>query len=172
MPDQRGRSARHLVLAVLLALGSLALAAAPAAAQPLGCGAVLTQDTTLTTDLLDCPENGLVIGAPGITVDLGGHTVAAPDTLTGDPNGVGIDNSAGYDGVTIRNGTVNYFRRGGVHLVRVDDSQVLDLEMFLPGEFGILLETGSRNRFAGNTVNRPRSWGSASTARPWPAAPT
>jgi hypothetical protein len=161
MPDQRQHPARHLVLAVLLALALLELAAGPAQAQPLRCGDTVTQDTTLTNDLLDCPSDGLVIGAGGITVDLGGHTVAAPDTLTGDPNGVGIDNRAGHDGVTIRNGTVNYFRRGGVHLVRVDDSQVLDLEMFLPGEFGILLETGSRNRFGGNTVGVPTSVGIA-----------
>ena len=154
MPDQRQHPVRRLVLVVLLALAVPAVAgAAPALAQPLHCGDTVTQDTTLTADLLDCPGDGLIIGGPGITVDLGGHTVAAPDTLTGDPAGVGIDNSAGHDGVTIRNGTVNYFRGGGVHLVRVDNSQVLDLEMFLPGEFGVLLETGSRNRFASNTVN-------------------
>jgi hypothetical protein len=144
--------------------------AAPALAQPPQCGDTLTQDTTLPADLLDCPGDGLIVGARGITIDLGGHTVAAPETLTGDPGAVGIDDSAGYDGVTIRNGTVNYFRGGGVHLVGVDDSQVLDLDMFLPGPFGILLETGSRNRFAGNTVNAARSvnlgiYGSAVTSR-------
>jgi hypothetical protein len=95
MPDHPQHRARHLVLAVVLALGSLALAAGPAHAQPLRCGDTVTQDTTLTADLLDCPGDGLVIGAPGITVDLGGHTVAAPETLTGDPGGWGSTTAPG-----------------------------------------------------------------------------
>jgi hypothetical protein len=171
MPDQRQHPVRRLALVALLALAVPAVVgAAPALAQPLQCGDTVTQDTTLTADLLDCPGDGLIVGAPGITIDLGGHTVAGPDTFTGDPDAVGIDNSAGYERVTIRNGTVNYFGRGGVHLVRVDDSQVLDLDMFLPDDFGILLETGSRNRFAGNTVNPASSvnlgvYGSAVTSR-------
>jgi hypothetical protein len=36
---------------------------------------VITTDTTLDSDLLDCPGHGIVIGAPGITLDLNGHTV-------------------------------------------------------------------------------------------------
>jgi hypothetical protein len=160
MPQRPQRPTCRLVLAVLVLLpGVFMLPAGPAHAQTVGCGTVVTADFTLATDLLDCPEDGLVIGAPGITVDLGGHLVAAPETLSGDPEAVGIDNSAGHDGVTIRNGSVRYFGRGGVHLVGVDRSQVLDLEMFLFGEFGILLETGSRNRIAGNTVDTPTSVG-------------
>ena len=155
MPVKRQHPARHLVLAVLLALGSLALAAGPAHAQPLRCGDTVTQDTTLTADLLDCPGDGLVIGAPGITVDLGGHTVAAPETLTGDPGGVGIDNSAGYDDVTIRNGRVGFFYHGGIHLVGADRNRVEGVTLDLFHDFGILLEGGSGNRFTGNSVTRP-----------------
>ncbi len=39
------------------------------------CGATITADTTLHHDLLDCPGNGIVIGADHITLDLNGHTV-------------------------------------------------------------------------------------------------
>lgn len=35
-----------------------------------GCGDTITVDTTLTRNLVDCPNNGLVIGAAGITLDL------------------------------------------------------------------------------------------------------
>jgi hypothetical protein len=47
MPDQRDRSIRLLVLAVVLALGTLTLGAGPALAQPLQCGDTVTEDTTL-----------------------------------------------------------------------------------------------------------------------------
>jgi parallel beta-helix repeat protein len=152
MPDQR-QHARHLALAVLLALGLLALGAGPASAQPLGCGAVVTEDTTLTADLLDCPGDGLVVGAGGITIDLNGHTISGQIISGGRPDQVGIDNSGGHDDVTVRNGVVRAFAGGGVHLVRADRNLVQDLTMDFFGDFGILLEGGgSANRFTGNTL--------------------
>jgi hypothetical protein len=50
-----------------------------------GCGDVITQDTTLDSDLSACPGDGIVIGASDITLDLGGHTVSvrALQTETG-----------------------------------------------------------------------------------------
>jgi hypothetical protein len=62
MPDQPAQPARHLALLVVFALGLLTLGVGPALAQPLACGAVVTQDTTLANDLLDGPGNGLVMG--------------------------------------------------------------------------------------------------------------
>jgi hypothetical protein len=154
MPHWPQRPTRHLVLTVLLLLpGLLVQAAGPARAQTVGCGTVITANITLTTDLLDCPGHGLVIGAPGITVDLGGHTISGAIISGGSPDQVGIDNSAGHDGVIIRNGVVRAFARGGVHLVGVDRSQVSDLQLDFFGAFGILLETGSRNRFTGNSLD-------------------
>src|SRR3954469_9265176 len=84
---------------VVVAAGWLA---APALAQGVRCGQVVAHDVTLEADL-DCSGDdspALVIGAAGVTVDLGGHT------LLDDPATVGIDNSGGYDDVTIRNGRV------------------------------------------------------------------
>ena len=49
--------------------------APPASASHVNCGDVITQDTTLDSDLLNCPGDGLVIGADGVTVDLAGHTI-------------------------------------------------------------------------------------------------
>src|SRR4051794_41657583 len=79
-------------LLALLALGS------PATASHVSCGAVLNTDTTLDSDLSDCPGSGVVIGASDITVDLGGHTIDGSGT------GAGVDNGGGYDRVTVRNG--------------------------------------------------------------------
>jgi hypothetical protein len=165
MPDQRQHPARHLVLVVLLALGLLALGAGPALAQPLSCGDTVTQDTSLSNDLLDCHGDGLIIGADGITVDLNGHTISGQIISGGLPDQVGIDNR-GHDDVTIRNGTVTFFARGGVHLApdpngnRVDRNRVDNLTMDFFGGFAILLEGGgSGNRFTGNTVDRPNDIG-------------
>lgn len=96
------------------------LGADSARAANVTCGEVITQDTRLENDLVDCPEHGIVIGADDITVNLGGHTI------DGEPEGFfdnGIDNSAGYDGVTIRNGTVIQFDTG-VALVGTIDNHV------------------------------------------------
>ena len=46
-------------------VGALGVTSSPAAAapSPLSCGAVVTTDVRLTTDLVDCPGSGLIIGA-------------------------------------------------------------------------------------------------------------
>jgi hypothetical protein len=169
MPDQPAHPARHLVVAVLLALGSLALAAGPAHAQPLACGDTVTQDTTLTADLLDCPGDGLVIGADGITLDLGGHTIGGQIISGSNLEQVGIDNSAGHDDVTIRNGRVEFFYHGGIHLVGADRTRVEGVTLDLFHDFGLLLEGGSGNRFTGNTVTRPGPVGIAVYGTPTPS---
>lgn len=95
----------------------------PALAAPVGCGAVLTSNTTLQNDL-SCsgPGAALVIGADNITVNLNGHT------LTGDGTGVGIDNSGGFAHVTIKNGTIAGFGEGiraeGANGLRISGIQV------------------------------------------------
>ena len=81
------------------------LAAPQALAEHVSCGDLITESTTLDSDLLDCPGNGLVIGADGVDLDLAGHTVrgAGPAVDTG------IVNDAGYDDVTVKDGAVHGF---------------------------------------------------------------
>ena len=153
----RSRSLLLLVPSLLLALVGTA---GPARAHVVGCGAVLTQDTTLGADLLDCQGDGLVIGADNITVDLGGHVVDGIFPNGGVTGQVGIANRAGHDGVTVRDGTVREFGRG-VELDRADRNQVLDLQVASLDEYGILLQGGSGNRFAGNSVTSPGDVGIA-----------
>ena len=38
-------------------------------------GAIITVDTTLARDINNCPADGVVVGAPDITIDLNGHTI-------------------------------------------------------------------------------------------------
>ncbi|MGI9020826.1 MAG: right-handed parallel beta-helix repeat-containing protein [Solirubrobacterales bacterium] len=96
-----------------LAAFCAAAAWAPAQAQAVSCGDTITTDTTLTEDL-DCPSgSGLVIGAPDVTLDLGGHFLRGNDINENpDKSDTGIRVSGNYDGVTIKNGTVRDFDRG------------------------------------------------------------
>ena len=55
-------------------VGLLTLSGAEAANKQPSCGDTITADTTLDSDLVDCPNNGIVIGADDITLDLNGHT--------------------------------------------------------------------------------------------------
>jgi parallel beta-helix repeat protein len=78
------------------------------------CGNVVTKSVTLSHNLLNCPGNGLIVGANRITIDLNGKTISGVN------RGSGILND-GFDGVTIRNGTVHAFNYGvwlkpGTHL--------------------------------------------------------
>jgi large repetitive protein len=93
-------SLRLLVILIAGALTLWAMPAASASAQPVSCGQVITQDTKLDADL-NCYGTGvqaaLLIGADGITLDLGGHTISASRSI--------IDE--GHDNVTIRNGNLS-----------------------------------------------------------------
>ena len=68
----------RIPLAILVfALGCfLALSTGHASAGHVSCGDTITADTTLDSDLVDCPNNGIVIGADDVTLDLNGHTVS------------------------------------------------------------------------------------------------
>ena len=106
-------AAAAAVLAGALALcASSALARAPLTT--VHCGQTLTTSVRLANDLTDCPGDGLVAGADGITVDLDGHTIdgvasTACDRPDAPSHGIA---DAGNDGVTIENGTVRQFDFG------------------------------------------------------------
>jgi hypothetical protein len=97
---------------------ALALCSGPALANPsrtVTCGQTLTRSVKLTNDLSDCPGQGLVVGADGITIDLNGHTLdgAGNDGTCAFPtvarNGIA---NPGHDRVTVENGTVQQFSTG------------------------------------------------------------
>ncbi len=152
--------------AALLLAGALALLAEPALAHPprsvVGCGDTLTHSVRLANDLRDCDGDGLVIGAAGITVDLGGHTIDGTIPLTGDCgenrlNDAGIQNDAGYDDVTITNGTVQQFSKGiaaGGEATGMSDGRLRGLAVRDNRLVGIVI-VGTQAAGAGaNTGNR------------------
>jgi parallel beta-helix repeat protein len=70
--------------------------------QSFACGETVTTDVRLTGSVYcqSAPEgsNGLTVGAPGITIDLHGYSLQGPGNTTG----AAIDNSGGFDDVTVR----------------------------------------------------------------------
>lgn len=109
----------------MLRLLCLALMAAAAAIGTLGagealgghvrCGDVITRDTTLDRDLIDCPGAGVVIDADDVTLDLAGHTIDGD----GDTWGVGVT-STDHLGLRVQNGTIQEFV-DGIHFLTRDN---------------------------------------------------
>jgi hypothetical protein len=78
------------------------------------CGAVIAQDLTLGAPL-GCEDSdaALVIGAAGVDLNLNGHSLTgAPADSPAALSGTAIDNTGGYDDVTIRDGEVRHWATG------------------------------------------------------------
>ncbi len=103
--ERRRRSV--FVASLAVAATAFALLAAPnAMAGHVNCGDTISASTTLDSDLANCPNDGVVIGAPGITLNLAGHSI---DGSGSNPGGQGVDNSAGHDNVVVRAGRITDF---------------------------------------------------------------
>ena len=151
------RPAGRVVLAILaLAVANLlAFGAGQASAGEVSCGDTITADTTLDSDLVDCPSNGIVIGADGITLDLNGHVIDGDGTeFVGCPKNefcdIGLLND-GHDGVKLRDGSVRDFAFG-VLLVNARHNRVANLTVSRNAGTGIILFRSSRNTVIGNSA--------------------
>ena len=80
-------------------------------AATVSCGQVITQDTTLDTDVGPCTGDGIIIGADNITLDLNGHTVFGSPADPTDTFSSGIRVHR-FSGIRVRNGTVTGFYTG------------------------------------------------------------
>jgi parallel beta-helix repeat protein len=114
--DVRSKVVGFGALLVLAVTCCLALGAGEASASHVSCGDEITADTTLDSDLVDCPNNGIVIGADDITLDLNGHLIDGDGTefagcAKGEACDVGVANE-GHAGVVVRDGTVREFGVG------------------------------------------------------------
>jgi parallel beta-helix repeat protein len=96
-------------MVLTIAAGGLSGGAAFAGTGPspvvVTCGEVITASITVANNLT-CPGNALIVGADGVTLDLGGHTVR------GGGSGVGVqiaDDNPQISGVTVTNGAISHF---------------------------------------------------------------
>lgn len=146
--------ARALVTLVSCAL--FAVAPGTALAAHVGCGVIVTQDTTLDSDLVDCPANGVLIAAEGVTLDLAGHTIDGAGAF-------GVVTTGRSSGTTVTGGRVRGFQNavslvnGGGHLLR-------NLELS-GGHDGILL-VGVTNTVVENVL----AWGNDGSGLNMPGA--
>jgi large repetitive protein len=179
-PSPKTALSRVLVLALVVA-GFTVLGSGQALASHVGCGDTITTDTTLDSDLVNCPNNGIVIGADNITLDLNGHTIDGDGTPVatcpeGDRCDVGVANLGGYDRLAIMGGTIRQFGVGvwvaggaahnrlyqlavsdttdiGIFVADSTDSVIEKNTMSDPGVVGLVLVDSQRALVARNSVS-------------------
>ena len=134
-----------LGLSLAIAIG-FAATRATARGATISCGSTVTTNVKLTHDLLNCPKDGLVVGAKGITIDLNGHTISGTSSDgSGDPDQCfcGVNDTAGYDGVTLRSGRVKGFR-DGARFTASDGVVVRDLISRAHWNNGVFIQQANR----------------------------
>ena len=145
-------------LCAVLTVSALVSGSGPALASQVSCGATITRDMKLTSDLANCPNTGIVIGADNITLDLNGHTVGGDGSpVTSCPEvgscDLGIDNAAGHARVTIRGGSIGGFEVG-VYVGGASDNRIHRLSSADNSSLGILVVDSPGVRVDHNTSVR------------------
>jgi parallel beta-helix repeat protein len=136
------------ILASALAV-CLIIGVGQASASPVSCGDTITTDTKLHHNLTNCPNNGIVIGANEVTLNLNGHLVDGDGTPADgcDPDtefcDVGVVND-GHNGVTVRRGSVREFGVG-VFVGRARHNRVLGISSSKNLFFGFLVAESARS---------------------------
>jgi parallel beta-helix repeat protein len=112
----------------------------------INCGDVLTSSYNMTSDLTNCPGNGIQIGASNIILDCQGHT------LTGSPSSFGIYLN-GVSGDTIKNCIITNFYLG-INL-QYSSNNILTNNTAESNGDGIMLQYSSNNNntITNNTAN-------------------
>jgi parallel beta-helix repeat protein len=158
-------SARTATLrAVILALATaafLAMSGGQALANDrdvdVKCGDTITADVELEGDLVNCPDDGIVIGADDITLDLDGHVIDGDNVRPPcDPSqcetDFGVDNTAGHTGVKIEHGSVQEFEVG-VSLEGASDNRLHHLSLSSNLDFGLFLISSTESRIEKNSLS-------------------
>src|SRR5919199_1792514 len=121
------------------------------------CGSVITQDTTLTRDL-NCPGNGLVIAASGVTVDLNGYTISSSEA--GRTAADRMTNFDGNSGILVSNadhvsivglGKIVGFSRG-IAFVGSSNGMVEDVAI-RDNDAGLYMSGSDRNQISRNSID-------------------
>jgi len=136
------------------------------------CGDTITESTVLGEDLIDCPNNGLIIDADQITLDCNDHLIKGYDDDMGYTAGIIIYNKTG---ITIKNCNIQNFSEaigidyGNSNYIHNNELKFNDIGLRQSGTYYNLLHNntvmynndyaiqsggdGYRNNFTENTVN-------------------
>ena len=145
--------ARRGLVAAAITL-ALSVGAADAGAA-LTCGQTMTKDRKLKADLKNCPGDGLLIGAAGVTIDLNGHTIGG----VGAGGTAGLSNATGFNDTRIKGpGTIKSFDHG-VELLNGADARVSRVTVKDSGVTGIYSNSTDGARFKRNVISDSESWG-------------
>src|ERR687891_365453 len=144
-PNATRRQLASMVVIVSLVMAGLQIVGgARASASHVNCGATITTDATLDSDLVNCPNNGIIIGADNITLDLNGHTIDGDSTPVDpcpqeEPCDFGVVNLTGHDRLTIVGGTVQQFSVGIIFDGGADRAHLRQLTASDNTDFGIIV---------------------------------
>ncbi len=109
------------------------------------CGDVVVSSVTLTTDLINCPDTGLLVAASGVTVRLNGHTIDG----IGNSSGIGVP--TGFNNVrVIGPGTIREFATGVAF--NVGDGHVVSGVLMQDNQSGIYAIDVANAKFKSNEV--------------------
>jgi parallel beta helix pectate lyase-like protein len=149
---------RRISLAILAVAVAGGLApSTSASANHVSCGDTITKDTKLDRNLVNCPNNGVVIGADNIRLDLNGHTIDGDGDLVANCPGdefcdTGVAND-GHDGITIAGGNIREFG-AGVFLFQASGNRLRHLSSSLNHFNGITIIESARSRVQRDSVSR------------------
>ncbi len=150
-----------MLLCPLAAAAVFGFTTDPASAGTLACGDTVKADVTLKADLKNCPDNGLVVGANGVEIDLDGHTISGDGTdhkpcPSGACDlGIAIEH---HKGVTVGGGRVTGFGLGVdvfkaadvfVHDIDAPRNTVLGLAAFRSQDVAVQRLRANHNAFSG-----------------------
>jgi nitrous oxidase accessory protein NosD len=140
-----------LVVLLLAVGGYLVLGAGQASASHVSCGDTITASTTLDSDLVNCPGNGIVVGADGITLDLNGHTIDGDEPEEcNEVCDFGVANFEHAD-VTIEGGSVREFALALI-VGGAPNNRLVHLSLTRSTFSGALIFESPGARFERNTV--------------------
>lgn len=137
--------ARFSTVAVASAVVAIGLSVGTAAAAAVPCGAAITVNTVLTSDM-NCPQQGVLINASNITLDLGGHTItgAGPATVASAPFGItaGVRFNGNVTGSVVKNGRITGFNSGATVVSQGADGNEIAGLTLANNSNGITLQSG------------------------------
>ncbi|MFH0970966.1 MAG: carboxypeptidase regulatory-like domain-containing protein [Candidatus Micrarchaeota archaeon] len=108
---------------------------------PCHCGDTVIANTVLTSDLLNCPGDGLIISTPGVTLNCNGHS------LTGGGTGITVYYA---DGVSIYDCDISHF---GVGIETFSSNQVtIQYNKLSHHNYGIMTHDGNYLNIGNNLL--------------------
>jgi parallel beta-helix repeat protein len=120
------------------------------------CGQIVTGEVVLTNDLNCSNGDGLIVGAPGTTINLNGYKITASDDASTQGPSMDYDGSSGIlvanmDGVIISGlGEISGFSRG-VTFMGSSDGQLTDVQLADNG-IGALVQGSTGTELSRNTI--------------------